>query len=185
MSLDLSKEYGNIQDIRALSGMKIDGDLLSKNDLEKAIYMRDWIAKNGRIVYDRNNLNYLAFVVIAAPEYSFLDKLKYMNGQSSSRKLLWTEDLLKVNFFKDAPKIDVPIYFVAGKYDYITADTLTREYFQFVEAPYKELVVFEKSAHCGIFEEPEKFNDLMINKVLSHAVEDQREEYIASNPVTD
>jgi pimeloyl-ACP methyl ester carboxylesterase len=111
-----------------------------------------------------------------------LDKLKYMNGQSSSRKLLWTEDLLKVNFFKDAPKIDVPIYFVAGKYDYITADTLTREYFQFVEAPYKELVVFEKSAHCGIFEEPEKFNDLMINKVLNHAADNQREEYIVSNP---
>ena len=182
LCMDLADKNGNKKDIRALSGMKIEGDLLSEDDLEKAIYMRDWIAKNGRIVYDRNNLNNLAFVVMAAPEYSFLEKLKYMKGQRQSRRLLWTKDLIEVNFFVDAPQLKVPIYIVAGKYDYITADTLTREYFQFVEAPYKELVVFDKSAHCGLFEEPSKFNDLMINKVLLHAADDRREEYIVSNP---
>jgi pimeloyl-ACP methyl ester carboxylesterase len=182
LCLDLANENGNIKDIRALSGMKIHGDLLSDNDLEKAVYMRDWIAKNGRVVYERNNLNNLAFVVITAPEYTLLEKLKYMKGQRRSRELLWTAELFEVNFFSHAPKLEVPVYFVAGIYDYITADTLTRAYFEFVEAPYKELVVFEKSAHCGLFEEPAKFNDLMINKVILHAADDRRKEYIVSNP---
>lgn len=179
---DLAKSNGNIRDVRVFSGMKIDGRFDGGSDLEKAIYMRDWIAKNGRIVYNRNNLNNLAIVVITAPEYTLLEKLKYMKGQSRSRKLLWTPEFLEVNFFNDAPSLEVPVYLLSGKYDYITADTLTREYFNFLEAPFKELVAFDKSAHCTIFEEPSKFNKLMIDKVLRHAIEDRKEEYIVSKP---
>jgi pimeloyl-ACP methyl ester carboxylesterase len=182
LCFDLANDKGNVKDIRVFSGMKINGRFEGGSDLEKAIYMRDWIAKNGRIVYNRNNLNNLAVVVITAPEYTFLEKLKYMKGQNRSRELLWTPELLEVNFFRDAPRLEVPIYFVSGKYDYITSNTLTREYFYFVDAPYKELVEFEKSAHCAIFEEPQKFNWLMINKVLHNAFQNEEENYLVSKP---
>ena len=182
LCIDLANSKGNIKDIRVFSGMKIDGRFSGGSDLEKAVYMRDWIARNGRIVYDRNNLNNLAFVVITAPEYTLLEKLKYMKGQSRSRKLLWTPELLEVNFFRDAPKLEVPVYLVSGKYDYITADTLTREYFNFLEAPYKELLTFDQSAHCTIFEEPQKFNRFMINKVLRNAFQNEKKNYFVSIP---
>lgn len=183
LCLDLANNMGSIKDIRIFSGMKINGRFSGGNDLEKAIYMRDWIAKNGRIVYDRKNLNNLAFVVITAPEYSFLEKLKYMKGQNRSRQLLWSPELLEVDFFTEVPRLEVPVYFIAGKYDYITSNTLTREYFYFVDAPYKELVEFEKSAHCAIFEEPQKFNWLMINKVLYNVFQNEGENYFVSKPL--
>jgi pimeloyl-ACP methyl ester carboxylesterase len=87
-----------------------------------------------------------------------------------------------VNFFKDAPKLEVPVYFISGTYDYITTHTLTKEYFNFVEAPKKELIEFTNSAHCAIFEEPVKFNNLMINKVLNNIHQNIEENYFVSNP---
>ncbi|MFK5922357.1 MAG: alpha/beta hydrolase [Verrucomicrobiota bacterium] len=175
---ELANKNGNKKDIRAFSGMQINGRFSGGSDLEKALYMRDWISKNGRIFYDRNNINNLSFVVLTAPEYTLFEKLKYMNGLKKSRVLLWTPDLFEVNFFKDVPTLEVPVYFVSGKYDYITSDTLVREYFNFVQAPYKELIEFENSAHCAIFEEPLKFNQLMINKILNHAVQNNEENSI-------
>ena len=179
---ELADKKGSQKDIRFFSGMQINGKYSGGTDLDKAVYMRDWIAKNGRIYYKRNNLNNLVSIVLSAPEYTILDKIKYMNGLNRSRKLLWKPDLFEVNFFEDAPVLDIPVYFVSGKYDYITSHTLTTEYFDFVKAPYKELVQFEYSAHCAIFEESTKFNQLMISKVLKHAIQANEEEYIVSNP---
>ncbi len=182
LSTELAKEKGNKKDIRIFSGMQVNGRYAGGTDLEKAIYMRDWITKNGRIIYERNNINNLAKVVLTAPEYTIPEKIKYMSGLHRSRRLLWNPDLFEVNFFEDAPVLNVPVYFVSGKYDYITSDALTREYFEFVQAPYKELVEFDYSAHCTIFEEPLKFNSLMINKVRKHAAQINEPDFVISYP---
>jgi pimeloyl-ACP methyl ester carboxylesterase len=39
-------------------------------------------------------------------------------------------------------------------------------YFQTLEAPHKELIWFEHSAHSPIFEEPNRFHTVMVDKVL-------------------
>ena len=44
---------------------------------------------------------------------------------------------------------------------------LAEKYFKALKAPKKELFWFENSAHMPNFEEAQKFNDLMINKVLA------------------
>jgi len=181
---ELADIKGNQKDIRVFSGMQINGRYSGGSDLDKAVYMRDWIAKNGRIYYD-NNLSNLVSVVMAAPEYTILDKIKYMNGLKHSRKLLWTPDLFEVNFFEDASVLEVPVYFVSGKYDSITSHELTKEYFEFVKAPHKQLIKFDFSAHCAIFEEPLKFNNLMINQVLNHAFPPVDENYFVSKPLTE
>ena len=38
--------------------------------------------------------------------------------------------------------------------------------YHYLKAPKKELIWFEKSAHFPCFEEAEKFNTLMVDKVL-------------------
>lgn len=172
---DLAEKVGRKRDVRIFSGMQINGKYAGGSDLEKAIYMRDWIARNGRIYYKRSNINNLVGLVLQSTEYNLLDKIKYMNGVNQSRKLLWTPELFEVNFFRDAPVLKVPVYFVSGKYDYITSDELTREYFSFLQAPEKQLIEFEYSAHCAIFEEPVKFNRMMIEVVLKNAYEEGNE----------
>jgi len=171
----LAEKVGKKRDIRIFSGMQINGKYSGGSDLEKAIYMRDWIAKNGRIYYKRNNINNLVGLVLQSTEYNFFDKIKYMNGVNQSRKLLWTPELFEVNFFKSAPELKVPVYFVSGKYDYITSDELTEEYYYYVQAPVKKLIKYEYSAHCALFEEPVKFNQMMIEVVLKNARTKEKE----------
>lgn len=185
LSMELVEEVGKKRDIRFFSGMQIDGKYTGGTDLEKAVYMRDWIAKNGRIYYKRNNINNLAWIVLNAPEYTPVNKFKYMNGLNRSRRLLWTPELFDVNFFRNAAELEVPVYFISGKWDYITSHKLTKEYYEFVQAPYKQLVEFEYSAHCGIFEEPLKFNQLMIKQVLKHSIPVTNENFIVSQPLTE
>ena len=181
LSKKLADSIGNNNDIRFFSGMHIDGKYDGGTDLEKAIYMRDWIAKNGRIYYNRN-LNILVKIVLTSPEYTFADKLKYLHGMNRSRKLLWTPELFDVNFFRDADTLEVPLYFISGKYDYLTSHELTLEYFNYVTAPEKHFFVFEHSAHCGIFEEAQKFNRLMEEYLLKYTRTSIDGENLASKP---
>ncbi|MNR60826.1 hypothetical protein D3C85_1824100 [compost metagenome] len=44
-----------------------------------------------------------------------------------------------------------------GQYDYMTSVHAAREYFNVLEAPKKDFVIFEKSAHYPQFEEKELF----------------------------
>jgi pimeloyl-ACP methyl ester carboxylesterase len=182
LSKKLADSMGKKRDIRFFSGMHIDGKYNGGTDLEKAIYMRDWIAKNGRIYYDRHNLHNLVKIVLTAPEYSIVDKVKYLHGMNRSRKLLWTPELFEINFFKDAAKLEVPVYFINGKYDYLTSRELTLEYFNYVDAPEKHLFDFEYSAHCGIFEEAQKFNSLMVEYLLKYTNSEIEVENLAVKP---
>jgi esterase/lipase len=53
-----------------------------------------------------------------------------------------------------------------GKHDYEVPSVLAEQYFNIIEAPKKELIWFENSAHFANIEEKEKFNALLINHVL-------------------
>lgn len=54
-------------------------------------------------------------------------------------------------------ELDIPLYFVMGKYDYMTSYQAAKQYFDSIEAEHKEFIPFEKSAHYPQFEEKEKF----------------------------
>jgi pimeloyl-ACP methyl ester carboxylesterase len=103
--------------------------------------------------------------LICATEYTLIDKVNFFNGIFASNHLLWQE-LLIVNLKKQASSLKVPIYFVLGKHDYEAPSVIAEQYFKIIEAPKKELIWFENSAHFAYTEENAKFNDLLINHVL-------------------
>lgn len=75
---------------------------------------------------------------------------------------MWKERL-HTNLFQEVPKIDIPIYFFAGRYDYNTPSELTERYYQQLDAPQgKQLVWFENSGHMIPYEEPEKYCDELL-----------------------
>ena len=72
------------------------------------------------------------------------------------------------NILKEIQNLKVPVYFFEGKHDRIAACSpeLVIEYMKSLQAPSKEIVWFEHSAHHPNIDEPAKFQRMLIDKVL-------------------
>ncbi len=73
------------------------------------------------------------------------------------------EEMLQFNFPEEIPALEVPAFFLAGKQDYNTPLTLIEECYEILEAPQKELLVFESSAHTPFLAENDRFNREVID----------------------
>ncbi len=94
---------------------------------------------------------------LQSPSYSLADDLRVVRGLGFSGHALeadvWSRNLLVV-----APEIDVPVYFLAGRYDTVLSAPLMLRYFRALRAPRgKDFVWFEQSDHILHLEEPERF----------------------------
>jgi hypothetical protein len=59
--------------------------------------------------------------------------------------------------------------FLSGRTDHVVDAPLTFNYLQRISAPQKSLVWFEHSGHYPPFEEPQKFNTWMTERILGLA----------------
>ncbi|QHV94315.1 alpha/beta fold hydrolase [Spirosoma endbachense] len=97
-------------------------------------------------------------------EYSLLDLLKTNKIQRLSYPMVQTIWPL-MDLKAQIPVIKVPVYFCLGRYDYNCPSTLVANYYNSLQAPFKELIWFEESAHLPCWEEPQKFNALLQEKL--------------------
>jgi pimeloyl-ACP methyl ester carboxylesterase len=127
---------------------------------------RKWLERFGGVTH-ANKLTFNDYLKIGltSPDYTLLDGLRFFRGQEFSEKHMW-EERMHTNLFQEVPRVDVPTYFFAGRYDYNTPSQLTERYFQQVNAPSgKQLVWFENSGHMIPYEEPEKYCDELLKVV--------------------
>jgi pimeloyl-ACP methyl ester carboxylesterase len=102
--------------------------------------------------------------LINSPEYTLQDLFGYVRGMAfSANSMLANGEYSRVNLFEQAPKVDVPVYFFQGRYDYSTPGDVVERYYEILEAPKKSIVWFEQSAHFPQWEEPQKFVDELLS----------------------
>ncbi|WP_162198245.1 alpha/beta fold hydrolase [Geofilum rubicundum] len=75
-------------------------------------------------------------------------------------------ETLNTDFPATFPKIDLPIYFLCGKHDLTVNINLAKDYYNQLNAPVKGFYTFENSAHGPLFEEPERFMEILEKDVL-------------------
>lgn len=92
--------------------------------------------------------------------YTLGEKWKYIQGMPFSVNHVFPQ-VLADNLFESAVRFEVPVYVVHGKYDYQVSHTLSRAWFERIEAPAKEFFTFDRSAHSPNVEEPEKFTGIV------------------------
>ncbi|MFW5793532.1 MAG: alpha/beta fold hydrolase [Bacteroidota bacterium] len=155
---------------RALRQLETIDTIPERYSLEDALLVRKWINKFGGIVQEIDKekpyveLNEI-YMILSAVEYSVIDRIYLLLYPYYSAEKLW-DDLKRFDLMKVAPQIDVPVYFLIGSNDIIVSNVLAEQYFNKLSAPAgKELIWFEKSAHRPFFEEPEKFLNIMKNKI--------------------
>lgn len=74
---------------------------------------------------------------------------------------VWNE-VMNIDLPKTLKKVDCPIYFFVGKNDIQTSTKITKEYFEELKAPKKDLFLFKNSGHQIHQDEPEKFQNTII-----------------------
>ncbi|MDX8360121.1 alpha/beta hydrolase [Cytobacillus sp. IB215316] len=159
-TLDKAKETNNIKAITQLENI---GEPPFEN-LMKLRIQRKWLEKFGGTVH-KSTFPKLALKSFTLREYTMLDWVRTIkDGILFSLDNLW-EELLEVDMYDLALKFEIPMYFCVGRYDYQTPHELVQEYYHSIEAPTKELVWFENSAHSPNFEEPNKFYDVCLSAV--------------------
>jgi len=84
-----------------------------------------------------------------------------LNSMTDLRRQMNETDMICV-----VPKLETPVYFFSGAYDYTVSYILAESYFKQLQAPVKGFYLFRESAHSPIFEEPEKAVRIMLEDVL-------------------
>ena len=96
--------------------------------------------------------------VLATEETAWPDLIAFFRGTAVSVKALWDEQQ-RYNARERHSKLEAPSFFFVGRHDRVISPRLSAEFFEMVEAPEKDIVWFERSAHMIPFEEPERFNE--------------------------
>jgi len=161
-----AKEKGNTKDVnKILSIEKVTKEnLLNLDFIKRTNELIQLSIKYGGLYHQASFFKMLKISllpILTLKEYNFKDKMRAIK-QHEERILFYYQN----NLIDSITKIEVPIYFIHGKDDYIINYNLTKEYFEKLKAPKKEFFTFDKSAHFPPFEEPEKFNDIVVNKIL-------------------
>lgn len=108
----------------------------------------------------------LAFDSMGAPEYGLLDKVYWGLSLLNTFPHVYSQ-LNDVDLRTQATELEVPVYFIKGRWDINASNALAIEYFELLDAPYKEWFWFEDSAHTPSWDEPMHFTDVMVNIVLA------------------
>lgn len=93
-------------------------------------------------------------------EYSLVEQLRGMAAIAETYNVLYPQ-LEGTDFRIDVPHLRVPVYLVEGQHEAAGRETLARQWFDLLEAPRKEYIVFDKSGHTPPYDEPGRFADLM------------------------
>ena len=98
-------------------------------------------------------------------EYNLKDSLKLIMGLfRNQNKLEKAESELPLPTLVQS--VSIPIYFIMGKHDYITTLKAAEDYFNQIQSPHKELIIYQKAAHYPHLEEPKRFDTWLKNTFL-------------------
>jgi proline iminopeptidase len=124
-----------------------------------------WVERFGGTFHADMSTGKLIWAALNTDEANLVDLVKFGRGNRFS--LVQLEDQIsRLDLSRDYRSFKVPIFFLLGRYDRHVPAVLAAQYFEKIEAPLKRLVWFEQSAHNPPFEEPAKFDRILIEQVL-------------------
>jgi pimeloyl-ACP methyl ester carboxylesterase len=153
--------------MKKLSAMSFPDSLSTSGDWVRFLTSeRAYVTKYGGAMYNESKSLPMVLPLLLAREYTLSDKVRYIRGMLFSLHNMW-DDVIGINLLNDIDSLQVPAYFFHGAGDYQTPYIVAREFYEQLKAPRKEFFTFENSAHSPIWEEPERFNQLV--KTLAYS----------------
>lgn len=148
---------------RALSRHGAPPYLGNDHAARRALY-NDWLVEAGGVWHSAEPFDRVRWM-LAASEYAWPEKLRFGGAAERSFERLMPQ-LARVDLARSVPRVAVPVYFAAGRFDQMAPTQVARTYFDALDAPEKHWVWFEQSAHFPQWEEAEAFHRLLAGRVL-------------------
>jgi pimeloyl-ACP methyl ester carboxylesterase len=98
--------------------------------------------------------------LLRSPDYSLADAIRTIRGITATQAAL-LPDLASLDLTHTLTRLNTPIVMAQGRHDQVAPASTAERYAELLEAPSKQLVWFEQSAHMPHLEEPERFRDLL------------------------
>jgi pimeloyl-ACP methyl ester carboxylesterase len=98
--------------------------------------------------------------LLRSPDYSLADAVRTIRGITAAQAALLPE-LAALDLTHTLTRLNTPIVMAQGRHDQVAPPSAAERYAELLEAPSKQLVWFEHSAHMPHLEEPERFRELL------------------------
>ena len=98
------------------------------------------------------------------PEYGYVDKVNHTRGLINSFNAVYPQ-LEGLDFARQAPTLEVPVFFFVGRHDVNAMPALVEEYYDVLSAPDKNLIWLEGGHGLGSAENKDVFVDVMLEQV--------------------
>ena len=102
---------------------------------------------------------------VGQPEYTLLEKTFVLRGFLDMGGRMYPQ-LQGLDFRRDVPRLDVPVYLFQGDHELSARSALAEEWYAGLRAPRKRIWHFDRSGHSPVMEECGRFRDLMVDTVL-------------------
>ncbi|SIN80421.1 alpha/beta fold hydrolase [Halodesulfovibrio marinisediminis] len=126
-----------------------------------------WVGYYGGELYGKRDSEEIERTILNSKMYENI-RDDVIKGWSFSQELFNDNAIWSFDFRLSVNHVDVPMYFFTGRHDYDTPCTLVKQYYNTLSAPIKEIIWFENSSHFPFYEEPQKFNKMIIEKFTTH-----------------
>jgi pimeloyl-ACP methyl ester carboxylesterase len=163
-ALNLARERGNTPKVEQLTKQGPPPYYGKGTAMKESAFLMDtfnYMNADPRIADDGFN----TFQDLAGSEYGLYDKLNWFRGALETIDVVYPQ-LWSVDLRQQATTLEVPVYFLLGRYDVNAPPVLAKEYFQLLEAPHKELIWFDHSGHNPWVTESDRFEEVIIEQVL-------------------
>jgi proline iminopeptidase len=160
-ALERATRLGNKRAIQELRRIGLPPHLDSKTFSTRVKWVTNFGGVNRQETYTRLSLKTLRQLVLSR-DYTLSDIVGTLRGMRFAQDHL-LPDLAGLDLFQMLPRLDVPVFLLQGRHDYVAPATIVEQYHRTLQAPKgKQLIWFDESAHMPHYEEPGRFQKILL-----------------------
>ncbi len=114
---------------------------------------------------DLGNASGIGFYGVMGSEYAPIEKVNVLRGLIDTFAVMYPQ-LQGIDFRKDVPRLNVPIYLFEGGHELKARRDLAREWFDMLDAPAKQMFTFDDAGHSVAFEHFEDLHRILVETIL-------------------
>jgi pimeloyl-ACP methyl ester carboxylesterase len=159
-ALRIARQRGNRRATRQLEAIGPPPHLTSKQFGTRV----RWASNFGGVTLNQTYASLargLVSSLVRCADYSAGDVIRTIRGVTATQAAL-LPDLAAMDLTRTLPRIDVPVVMVQGRHDQVAPGESAQQYASSLQAPRKQLIWFENSAHTPHLDEPARFREVLL-----------------------